>query len=77
MFWPVFGSKTDSVDYRHSSWRLISNEHNKNLDPVYWAKHTISILENRRNATNCNNLFINIRGEPKPASKTLIAGWIK
>lgn len=77
VFWPVFGSKTDSVDNRQSGWRLFSNKANKNLDPVHWAKCTISLLENRRNAANCNNLFINIRGKPKPASKTLIAGWIK
>lgn len=77
IFWPEFGSKTDSVDYRQSGWKLLSNQHNKNLDPVYWAELTILLLASRRSAAKSSNLFINIRGEPRNASKTLIAGWIR
>lgn len=77
VLWPAFGSKTDSAKFRQSGWRLFSNPENERLDPVFWVKHTISLLENRRAAGNSNHLFINIRGEPKSASRTLIAGWIR
>lgn len=77
VFWPIFGSKTDTAKYRQSGWRLFANQGKEKLDPVFWAKLTIFLLEHRRNAAGSNNLFVNVRGEPKPASRTLIAGWIK
>lgn len=77
VLWPRFGSKTDSAKYRQSGWRLYANPGKERLDPVFWVKHTISLLENRRNKSNSKNLLVNVRGQPRPASRTLIAGWIK
>jgi hypothetical protein len=77
LFRPVFGSKTDSTDYRQSGWKLTHNRNNVRLDPVYWINQTISLLRERRGTGNCFNLFVTIRGLPKPASRTVIAGWVK
>lgn len=77
ILWPIFGSKTDSSDHRQSGWKLSSNHKCKNLDPVFWIKQTMTLLQNRRNLTNSSNLFVNIRGEAKSASRAIIAGWIK
>ncbi|CAH2215499.1 jg27372, partial [Pararge aegeria aegeria] len=77
ILWPVFGSKTDSATYRQSGWKLLKNSENVNLDPVYWIHRTIDILKDRRKSATCNNLFMNIRGQAKPASRAVIAGWIR
>lgn len=76
-FWPVFGSKTDSSNYRQSGWKLLINKDDNNLDPIYCIKKTISLLESRRHMINSTSLFMNLRGEAAPASRTIIAGWIK
>lgn len=75
--WPVFGSKTDCANYRQSGWKLYANPDNKNLDPVFWIQRTVQLLEERRRKAKSTSLFITIRGEPKEASRTVIAGWIK
>lgn len=77
VFWPRFGSKTDSSSYRQSGWKMIKNP-NKSLDCVYWTRRLIAITEERRKeVNNLHELFITIRGVPKPASRTIIGGWIK
>ncbi|XP_063361768.1 uncharacterized protein LOC134650763 [Cydia amplana] len=76
-FWPIFGSKTDSVSNRQSGWRLFQNSECKNLDPVFWIKKVISLSADRRNKCKSNNLFITVSGTPKSASRTVIANWIK
>lgn len=77
IFWPIYGSKTDSSDYRQSGWKLLANAENKNLNPVYWINRAIDILRNRRESVKCNSLFITLRGDVKTASRAIIAGWIK
>lgn len=74
---PMFGSKTDSDTHRQSGWRLLPNTTCKNLDPVFWVRKLIDLLKDRRDSVNCPNLFINIRGKAKAASRTVIAGWVK
>lgn len=76
IFWPLFGSKTDTATYRQSGWRLSTNTANKNLNPVFWVKHAISLTRDRRQP-ECQNLFISTKGQPKAASRTIIAGWVK
>lgn len=76
-FWPVYGSKTDKNNYRQSGWHL-SKGSSRNLDPVYWTKTLINLSAGRRQArTHLTNLFVSIRGVVKPASRALIAGWVK
>lgn len=77
ILWPIFGSKTDTATYRQSGWRLHSNIESKNLDPVFWVKLCKTLLQERRQQSGIPNLFLNIRGPPKAASRTLIAGWVK
>lgn len=77
ILWPVFGSKTDNVDYRQSGWKLLANTGCRSLDPVFWVKHCVDQLRDRRSTANCFRLFMSVRGESKAASRTVIAGWIK
>lgn len=77
IFWPEFGSKTDRDDYRQSGWKLMANNDNVQLNPVFWIENTISLLQSRRDTAGKFNLFVTVRGPAKPASRTVIAGWIK
>lgn len=77
IFWPLFGSKTDCSDYRQSGWKFLVNPDKQKLDPVYWINKTITILNERRSKSESSNLFITLRGSPRPASRSVIAGWIK
>lgn len=75
--WPAFGSKTDSVTHRQSGWRLLANTDNRALDPVYWISRLIVLSKTRRLAAKSDSLFLSTIGEPKPASRTVIGGWVK
>lgn len=77
IFWPLFGSKTDSANHRQSGWRLMINKDNKSLDPVHWIKKLIVIGKERRIKSASDNLFITVCGKPRPASRCVIAGWVK
>lgn len=76
-FWPLFGSKTDTINHKQSGWLLLSGD-NWKIDPVFWIKKLIHKSEQRRmEGGNINSLFVSTRGKPKPASRTIIAGWVK
>ncbi|XP_073958848.1 uncharacterized protein [Choristoneura fumiferana] len=77
ILWPRFGSKTDSADYRQSGWKLFSNNLCQAADPVYWIKRLIELSKPRREVCKNSNLFLTITGIPRPASRTIIAGWVK
>lgn len=77
ILWPIFGSKTDTANYRQSGWRLSPNPTNENLDPVLWVRRTIAILKDKRQSGCLDNLFLNFRGKSRVASRTVIAGWVK
>lgn len=77
IMWPLFGSKTDCREYRQSGWKLLNNTEKQNLNPVYWINKTINILYERRKSSGSSNLFITLRGSPSPASRSVIAGWLK
>lgn len=77
ILWPAFGSKTDSINYRQSGWKLNINKDNKNLDPVHWIKRLIMIGCDRRKTSNSENLCISTCGKPRPATRSIIGGWIK
>lgn len=81
---PAFGSKTDSQNHRQSSWKLTSRQHeNIALCPVDWipiplkSKHLIQLSKPQRNVAKSDSLFLALTGNPRPASGTIIAGWIK
>jgi hypothetical protein len=75
--WPSFGSKTDKGSQRQSGWELKSHEC-EGICPVTWVRRYVSKCQGRRAVDkNLSSLFITIRGEAKPASRTLIGGWVR
>ncbi|CAH2091215.1 unnamed protein product [Euphydryas editha] len=76
IFWPRFGSKTDTANYRQSGWKLLRHPCTA-LDSVYWIRGLIELSKERRQENNLVELFITARGVPKAASRTVIGGWIK
>lgn len=74
--WPTFGSKTDSAAHRQSGW-LLSEHPEKSICPVTWVKKLISLAQFRRKEGKITNLFVSIIGQTKPASRTIIGGWIR
>uniref|UniRef100_A0A8D8SPA0 Enzymatic polyprotein n=1 Tax=Cacopsylla melanoneura TaxID=428564 RepID=A0A8D8SPA0_9HEMI len=77
VFWPAFGSKTDSAVHRQSGWKLNQNPYNSLFDPVFWVRKLISLSANRIRSKNVDSLFITTRGVVKAASRSVIAGWIR
>lgn len=77
IFWPLFGSKTDKADYRQSGWRLLDNKESDALSPVFWLKSLIKLSKSRRDSCRVSNLFLTVSGEPRAASRTVIANWVK
>lgn len=75
VLWPMFGSKTDTTDYRQSGWKLLHNHSCEALNPIYWINLLIDLSQQKRGAIN--NLFITLRGIPKAASRTIIGSWVK
>lgn len=76
-FWPAFGSKTDREKQRQSGWLILMNQ-----DPIFnivkWVNCLIKVSSDRRKACpGLANLFITSRGKVKPASRAVIAGWLK
>lgn len=76
VFWPIYGSKTDSVSYRQSGWGLKSNIRMR-FNIVYWVKQVLKLSQSRRGPKDLKSLFITTRGVVKEASRAVIAGWIK
>lgn len=77
VLWPVFGSKTDSGQHRQSGWLLLKHP-DPQICPVRWVKQLISLTAERRyREEGLNHLFITIIGKPRPASRTVIGGWLK
>lgn len=76
-FWPLFGSKTDSANYQQSGWQLLNNTQSEALNPVFWVKSIIKLSKSRRDECKNSNLFLTVRGVPKPATRAVIANWVK
>lgn len=73
---PAFGSKTDSYTHRQSSWKLHTHT-DKSICPVWWIRKLIETSSSRRINNDINHLFISTRGRVRPASRTVIGGWVK
>ena len=74
---PIFGSKTDSAQHQQSGWKLLCNPDNTLLCPVYWVKLLINLSESRRDLAKADNLFVTVTGRARPATRTIISGWVK
>lgn len=77
IFWPRYGSKTDSNSNIQSGWRLLKNTENRALDPTFWVLKVISLSNSRRERCNNSSLFLTTCGIPRPATRAIIANWIK
>ena len=79
IFWPKFGSKTDTSTYRQSGWLLKNpNEQTERLNLIVWVRKLIQISSERRRSCsqNIQSLFTT-RGTINSASRSVIAGWIR
>lgn len=76
ILWPKYGSKTDNSSYRQSGWSFKAML-TERFNIVYWIKQVISLSQERRGSRELESLFITTRGAVKPASRAVIAGWIK
>ncbi|XP_048000895.1 uncharacterized protein LOC125237763 [Leguminivora glycinivorella] len=73
--WPSFGSKTDRGQRRQSGWEL-RRHISEGICPVTWLRRYVEMSQERRSAS-LSNLFVSIRGRERPASRTLIGGWVR
>lgn len=78
IFWPQYGSKTDKLENIQSGWKLLKNDQ-EIWDIVQWTKKYINISHSRRHANNqiIPHLFVKTRGKTGPASRSVIAGWVR
>lgn len=73
--WPIFGAKTDSAKHKQSGWKLTGSEKD-NINPLKWLRKVVALSTGRRGPL-LKNLFVTTSGEAKPATQTIIGGWIK
>lgn len=76
VFWPVFGSKSDSSSFQQSGWQFSSLTTSNTWNVAYWVDIHLDLRCSRCGSLNLNSLFITSRGVVKPASRAVIAGWI-
>lgn len=76
IMWPAFGSKTDTANHQQSGWKITQHP-DINLNAIYWIRLLIKLSQHRRREGNWSELFITTRGESRPATRTIIAGWVK
>uniref|UniRef100_A0A8D8Q9G0 Tyr recombinase domain-containing protein n=1 Tax=Cacopsylla melanoneura TaxID=428564 RepID=A0A8D8Q9G0_9HEMI len=76
IFWPAFGSKTDSTSFQQSGWRFSTTSVSNTWNVAYWTNVLLSLRSARCGSLNLAHLFITSRGNVRPASRTIIAGWV-
>ena len=77
VLWPSFGAKTDSATRRQSGWQLRPHP-DPILDSPSWVRRFLTISRRRRGARRrLDSLFITTRGRVGPASRAVIAGWVR
>ncbi|KAI5652122.1 reverse transcriptase (RNA-dependent DNA polymerase) domain-containing protein [Phthorimaea operculella] len=59
-----------------SGWEFLPNPERK-LDLLTWTRRLLEVSKERRSSKGLTNLFITTRGKTAPASRTVIAGWIR
>lgn len=76
VFWPAFESKTDRATFRQSGWKLTKHPIIW-VCPIVWIRVLLKKSEERRIGRGLDELFITVTGQVKPASRTIISGWIR
>uniref|UniRef100_A0A8D8TT41 Protein P n=3 Tax=Cacopsylla melanoneura TaxID=428564 RepID=A0A8D8TT41_9HEMI len=77
VFWPRFGAKTDSNTHAQSGWKILSDPNNHLFDIPSWIQKLVNLSLLRSGAIPLLSLFISTRGRVRPASRSVIAGWVK
>ena len=77
VFWPVFGSKTDSATRLQSGWRLNALPADPTFDVVAWIRRLLHLRRERVGRVAVRSLFVTTRGRMAPASRSIIAGWVR
>lgn len=57
VFWPAFGSKTDTSGHRQSGWQLKQNPSNPLFDLLFWVRKLISLSSARIGKKDVKSLF--------------------
>lgn len=76
MFWPGYGSKTDSSSFRQSGWQFINNTSSNIWNISYWTGIFLDLRLARCGSIDLNSLFVSSYEKVRPASRAVIAGWI-
>uniref|UniRef100_A0A8D9ATD5 Tyr recombinase domain-containing protein n=2 Tax=Cacopsylla melanoneura TaxID=428564 RepID=A0A8D9ATD5_9HEMI len=77
IFWPGFGSKTDSTSYQQSGWRLSASPMENHLWCIpHWLDIFLRLRNDRCRSLKLDPLFISTCGKVRPASRAIIAGWV-
>lgn len=77
VFWPSFGSKTDSASFQQSGWRFSSSSLEGNLWSVpHWLAIFLDLRARRCGSQRFDSLFISTMGTVRPASRAVIGGWV-
>lgn len=76
IFWPTYGSKTDSRSRRQSGWHFSPNPSDPLWDVPHWVEILLSLRQKRLGSLDLPSLFISSRGVVKPASRAIIGKWI-
>ncbi|KAL1463801.1 hypothetical protein WDU94_015513 [Cyamophila willieti] len=76
-FWPAFGSKTDSASFRQSGWQFSVSPSGEEWDLSKWLDIYLELRSRRCGSFVCSTLFITSVGPVRPASRAVIAGWVK
>lgn len=76
-FWPAFGSKTDSASFRQSGWKFSGPIPEPIWNVAKWLDILLSLRALRCGGLAEDCLFLSSVGRVRPATRTIIAGWVK
>uniref|UniRef100_A0A8D8W6Z4 Core-binding (CB) domain-containing protein n=1 Tax=Cacopsylla melanoneura TaxID=428564 RepID=A0A8D8W6Z4_9HEMI len=76
-FWPAFGSKTDSASFRQSGWHFSGSPPESIWNVCKWFDVFLNLRIARCGSLPVTDLFISTVGRVRPASRAIIAGWVK
>lgn len=76
IFWPKFGSKTDSSSFIQSGWHFSVSSVPPAWNLSIWLDLFLRLRNSRRGSIAIDSLFISTRGVIRSASRAIIAGWV-
>ena len=76
-FWPVFGSRTDTASFRQSGWHFEGSPTTDIWNVPGWLDRFLSLRALRCGNLPLDHLSLSTVGKVRPASRAIIAGWVK